>query len=87
MSSVIGDFSLTIEPETWTDVAVSVAALVAARISAGVLSATPLPEDEDEPPQPASAPTASRAASDGTVIKGFLTFIAAGTLQTRTVAD
>src|SRR5690242_18608694 len=65
MSSVIGDPPLTSEPETCTDLAPSEATFVAARMSAGALSATPLPAESEEelPPHPASTASASASAA------------------------
>ena len=63
-SSVIGDPPLTIEPETWTELALSAATLASATISAGALDAMPLPEEEpeEEPPQPPSTAAISTSA-------------------------
>ena len=54
---MIGVPAVTVEPDTCTALAPSAAALAAAMISAGDFEATPLPEEE--PPQPASAVTAT----------------------------
>ena len=83
MFSVIGAFSLTIEPDTWTELAASVAAFVAARISEGVFPATPLPDEEDEPPQPARTAAIVRTASSSAVVKAFFPFIAAPLYRDR----
>jgi hypothetical protein len=63
---VIGDPPLTIEPETWTELALSAATFASATISAGALDAMPLPEEEpeEEPPQPPSTAVISTSAME-----------------------
>ena len=68
--SAIGDPPLESAPATCTELALSAAALVVVRISAGVLDVTPLPEDE--PPQPAittAMSVISAAASRGLMVR------------------
>jgi len=66
MSTVTGLPPFTTEPEMWTDAAPSAAAFDAATIWAGVLEATPLPELDEELPQPArSAPPRASPSSMG----------------------
>src|SRR5438045_1591920 len=72
ISRDIGFFSLNIEPDTCTLAARPAAAFAAARICSGDLDSRPLPEELDEPPQPARAALAIRTSSAAVDVRWVL---------------
>src|SRR5271166_4113712 len=80
ISSDIGLFSLIIEPATCTVAAPAAAVFAAATIWSGDFEATPLPEEEELPPQPASSAAARSSPSTGRAGEQSRGSIAAETL-------